>query len=555
MMTASAAMGAAGVGAAGVGGDETDSDMARAIPRILLRYFACCDARELYPKRPASAAPNAAARVACDWNAARPFFDSVTTLVWFRQDLRLADNPALHAAVAIGAPVVPLYIHAPAEEGAWAPGAASRWWLHQSLQSLAEDLARAGSRLNLRTGASSLDELLAVARSCGADRVVWNRRYEPAAVVRDQQIKTALRRAGLIAESHNSALLREPWEIATRSDAPFQVFTPFWRRCLSLPDPPAPLPAPPRLAEPSAWPESVALEHLGLAKGSGWSAGLHAAWTPGRRGAERQLENFLRASYADYGGNRDRPDLAGTSRLSAHLHFGEIGPREIWAAAREQAVARALGAGWKQSQFLTELGWREFAHHLLFHFPHTAEQPLRTKYALFPWKSDPDSLRRWQRGLTGYPIVDAGLRELWNTGWMHNRVRMITASFLVKDLLLSWNEGARWFWDTLVDADLASNTLGWQWAAGCGADAAPYFRIFNPVLQARKFDPEGGYVRRWVPELARLANGWVHAPWEAPAAALGAAGIRLGQDYPLPCVEHQAARTAALAALGSLRGS
>jgi deoxyribodipyrimidine photo-lyase len=453
----------------------------------------------------------------------------MTTLVWFRQDLRLADNPALHAAHTIGAPVVPLYIHAPDEEGAWAPGAASRWWLHQSLERLAEDLASAGSRLNLLTGASSLEHLLAAARRCGADRVVWNRRYEPAAVARDQQIKSAL-----------------------RADLPFQVFTQFWRRCLALPDPPAPLPAPARLAAPAAWPESVALEHLGLQPKGGWSGGLRDAWTPGRRGAERQLVHFLRASFADYGGKRDRPDLAGTSRLSAHLHFGEIGPREIWAATRDHALARGHASDWKQSQFLTELGWREFAYHLLFHFPHTAEQPLRAKYAQFPWKSDPESLRRWQRGLTGYPIVDAGLRELWSSGWMHNRVRMIVASFLVKDLLLSWNEGARWFWDTLVDADLASNTLGWQWAAGCGADAAPYFRIFNPMLQAEKFDPDGAYVRRWVPELARLGNAWLHAPWEAPAALLGAAGISLGRDYPLPCVEHRAARSAALAALASL---
>jgi deoxyribodipyrimidine photo-lyase len=478
----------------------------------------------------------------------------MTTLVWFRRDLRLADNPALHAAHAIGAPVVPLYIHAPGEEGAWAPGAASRWWLHESLQSLAADLASAGSRLSLRAGASALEELLAAARSCGADRIVWNRCYEPAAVARDQHIKLALRRAGLLAESHNSALLREPWEIATRSDAPFQVFTPFWRHYLSLPDPPAPLPAPARLAQPHAWPESVALERLGLSPVSGWSAGLREAWTPGRRGALQKLESFLHAAYAEYGDRRDRPDLAGTSRLSAHLHFGEIGPREVWAAVRAQGLAREPGADWRQSQFLTELGWREFAHHLLFHFPHTAVQPLRAKYADFPWKSDPQSLRRWQRGVTGYPIVDAGMRQLWRSGWMHNRVRMIAASFLVKDLLLSWNEGARWFWDTLVDADLASNTLGWQWAAGCGADAAPYFRIFNPMLQARKFDPEGAYVRRWVPELATLANDWIHAPWEAPAAALDAAGVRLGQDYPLPCVEHRTARTAALAALRSLRG-
>lgn len=479
----------------------------------------------------------------------------MTTLVWFRQDLRLADNPALRAALALGSAVVPLYIHAPAEEGEWAPGAASRWWLHESLARLSEQLARLGSRLSLRTGTSALEELLAVARSCGADRILWNRRYEPAAVLRDQKIKTALRAAGLLTESHNSALLHEPWEIATKADAPFQVFTPFWRRCLALPDPPDPLPAPLQLAPPPAWPAGVDLGQLELLPASSWTEGLHEAWTPGRVGAERQLEIFLRDGFADYHEGRNRPDLAGTSRLSPHLHFGEIGPREIWAAARASAIAQGRGANWRQSQFLTELGWREFAYHLLYHFPAMAEQPLRARFADFPWRSDPQAVQRWQRGLTGYPIVDAGMRELWITGWMHNRARMIVASFLVKDLLSPWTAGARWFWDTLVDADLASNTLGWQWAAGCGADAAPYFRIFNPVLQAGKFDPEGTYVRRWVPELAKLPMPWIHAPWEAPAAVLEAAGVRLSLDYPRPCVEHREARGAALAALKSLRGT
>jgi deoxyribodipyrimidine photo-lyase len=479
----------------------------------------------------------------------------MTTLVWFRQDLRLADNPALAAAQAAGGPVIPVYVHAPAAEAAWAPGGASRWWLHHSLASLDADLAGAGSRLIVRAGDDCLDELRALARASGAQRIVWNRRYEPHAILRDREIKSALRADGLAVESYNSALLREPWEVETQNGDAFQVFTPFWRRCLALGDPPAPQPAPHRLPAPPTWPRALALEELNLLPRIAWAGGLAAAWTPGRAGALEQLARFLEDGFADYTAKRNRPDLAGTSRLSPHLHYGEIGPREIWQATRQCALARGLGETWRQSQFASELGWREFAYHLLFHFPHTPETPLRAKYAAFPWRTNPGALVAWQRGLTGYPIVDAGMRELWQTGWMHNRVRMIVASFLVKDLLLSWQEGARWFWDTLVDADLASNTLGWQWAAGCGADAAPYFRIFNPMLQGAKFDPDGDYVRRWVPELARLPPDVIHAPWNATKDVLGESEVRLGANYPNRLVEHESARRAALEALASLSGS
>jgi deoxyribodipyrimidine photo-lyase len=477
----------------------------------------------------------------------------MTTLVWFRQDLRLADNPALAAALESGAAVVPVYIHAPIEEGAWAPGAASRWWLHHSLERLGEDLARRGSRLTLRAEPQSLAALLALARECGAVRIVWNRRYEPAAIARDQDLKAAFRAAGIQADSYNSALLHEPWTVQTRTGGPFQVFTPFWRHCLSLPDPPEPQGAPSALPAPPRWPASERPEGLGLLPRIDWAGGLRDAWTPGSAAAQGLLGRFLEEGFEAYGEQRDLPGTQGTSRLSPHLHFGEIGPREIWHATRRYAQERGRHTSWRGSKFLAELGWREFAHHLLYHFPQSAERPLREKFAAFPWKNDPALARSWTRGATGYPIVDAAMRELWRTGWMHNRARMIAGSFLVKDLLADWTQGARWFWDTLVDADLAGNTLGWQWVAGCGADAAPYFRVFNPALQGAKFDPDGAYVRRWVPEITRLPNEWVHRPWAAPAQVLAAAGLSLGEHYPRPVVDHDVARREALRALSSIK--
>jgi deoxyribodipyrimidine photo-lyase len=477
----------------------------------------------------------------------------ITTLVWFRQDLRLSDNPALAAALELGAPVVPVFVHSPGEEGTWRPGGAARCWLHQSLARLDEDLRRLGSRLCLRSGPDSLTELLRLAKETGATRILWNRRYEPALIARDQRIKTALRAAGLETSSYNGGLLHEPWTVKTKSGGPFQVFSPFWRHCLALPDPPEPPAAPQRMAGPSTWPVSAELKDLGLTPRLTWTQGINAVWTPGSAAARTMLRQFLKDSWEVYPLNRDRPDLADTSRLSPYLHFGEIGPREIWHETRRFAVAQGRHTTWRQSQFLTELGWREFAYHLLYHFPQTPERPLREKFARFPWKPSGRRLRAWQEGATGYPLVDAGMRQLWRTGWMHNRVRMIAASFLVKDLLQPWGEGARWFWDTLVDADLASNTLGWQWVAGCGADAAPYFRIFNPTTQATRFDPQGTYIREWVPELARLPSCWRHEPWAAPPEVLAAAGVRLGTTYPQRLVDHETARALALAALATLK--
>jgi deoxyribodipyrimidine photo-lyase len=385
--------------------------------------------------------------------------------------------------------------------------------------------------------------------------VVWNRRYEPQVVERDRKVKEGLRNAGLEAGSWNALLLAEPWTIRNKAGGPFQVFSPYWRHCLQSLDPAAPLPAPDGVASPRRWPAGEALDALDLLPRIPWDAGIRRDWCPGEASAVRRLEAFVQQGLAGYGTERDRPGHPGTSRLSPHLHFGEISPRQVWHSIATAAARRGIPPEtWKSWQFLAEVGWREFAHHLLFHFPHTPRLPLRHEFGGFPWRVDPAALRLWQRGLTGYPLVDAGMRELWETGWMHNRVRMVTASFLVKHLLLSWEEGARWFWDTLVDADLASNTLGWQWTAGCGADAAPYFRVFNPVSQGERYDPAGEYVRRWVPELRALPNDWIHQPWAAPRDVLQAAGVRLGGSYPRPIVDHAEARTRALAAYAASRG-
>ena len=474
-------------------------------------------------------------------------------IVWLRQDLRLADNPALQAACGHGGPVVPVFVWAPEEEDAWRPGGASRWWLQQSLERLAGQFRAAGAELVIRRGAS-LAELLRVAKATEASAVFWNRRYEPAVIARDRKVEAALRAAGLQTESCNGALLHEPGSVRNQAGRPFQVFTPFWKSCLASGEPSAPLPAPRRLSAPPRRPASLPLAALDLEPKLAWTDGLCAAWQPGAAGAQAELQRFLRDGLLTYAEGRNRPDLVGTSRLSPHLHFGEISPRQVWQAVRRFAESQSIRAEvWRHWQFLTELGWREFAHHLLFHFPHMPEQPLRAEFARFPWRKQPAWLRAWQRGRTGYPLVDAGMRELWSTGWMHNRVRMVVASFLVKNLLLPWQEGARWFWDTLVDAGLANNTLGWQWTAGCGADAAPFFRIFNPVSQGEKFDPEGRYVRRWIPELGRLPAAWIHRPWEAPLVALAAAGVELGGNYPRPLVGLLLSRELALEAYQRIR--
>lgn len=478
---------------------------------------------------------------------ARKTTNHPASIVWFRHDLRLDDNPALHAAVARGGSIVPVFIWAPHEEAPWEPGAASRWWLHQSLRHLDADLHRHGSRLIIRHGTSPR-ELLMLADACGADTVYWNRRYEPAAALRDAAVTARLAEAGIAAETRNGSLLVEPWDVATRQGRPFQVFTPFYRRIAEL-EYPEPTAAPPRIPAPPRWPESLDLRDLMLEPAVDWAAGIRAAWQPGSKGARRALDHFLETDLAGYAAGRDAMDIAGTSRLSPHLHFGEISPRTVWHAVRAAAaIETSPGIIEGQDAYLRQLAWREFAHHLLHHFPHTVEQPLKPEFAKFPWRYDERALQAWRQGRTGYPLVDAGMRELWTTGWMHNRARLVAASFLVKHLLIRWQDGARWFWDTLVDADLANNTLGWQWVAGCGADAAPYFRVFNPTLQGDRFDATGAYVRRWAPELALMPAKWIHEPSKAPEPVLRTARVQLGQTYPMPIIEHEKARVRALAA-------
>ncbi len=467
------------------------------------------------------------------------------SIVWFRQDLRLADNPALQAAVERGGPIVPVFVWAPHEEGDWPPGAASRWWWHQTLESFAADLESVGSRLIVRDG-DSLAELEQIVEETDAEAVFWNRRYEPAVVERDKAIKMTLGARGLEVQSFGGSLLFEPWQVETKEGNPYQVFSAFWRACKRLDEPEEPSPAPEKLPHPWKWPDSVEVDSLELLPRIDWASGFRDEWTPGEKGAAERLDRFLREAVPDYKDDRNRPDRYATSKLSPHLHFGEIGPRTVWHETRRRlGDARFTNADEGGEVFLSEIGWREFAHHLLYHFPETTDRPLREKFDDFPWRDDEDELKAWQRGRTGFPIVDAGMRELWTTGWMHNRVRMIVASFLTKDLRLHWLEGARWFWDTLVDADLANNTLGWQWTAGCGADAAPYFRVFNPMTQGAKFDPDGEYTRQWVPELASVVDKHLQQPWEAGSPPA---------DYPEPVVDHAEARKEALAAFETVKG-
>jgi deoxyribodipyrimidine photo-lyase len=480
-------------------------------------------------------------------------------ICWFRRDLRLADNPALSAAARDGRPVIPVYIHAPGEAGDWAPGAASQWWLHHSLTALSSALAEHGLTLIIRSG-ETLATLESLIDETGAEAVHWNRLYDPAFIERDKHIKQSLQARGLSVHSHNAALLHEPWTIKTGTGGDYKAFTPFWRAARRQADPDAPMPTP-ALTAPTSTPASTPLAALNLLPATDWAAGLRATWQPGEAGAHQRLTTFLDEAVTAYESGRDWPAVEGTSRLSPHLHAGEIGPRQVWQAVQSRLArsnpATEPGLLESAERFLSEIGWREFAHHVLFHHPDFPDYPLNPRFADFPWQDDPDDqlLATWQRGETGIPLVDAGMRELYSTGWMHNRVRMVVGSFLVKNLRLPWQAGEAWFWDTLVDADLASNSLGWQWVAGSGADAAPYFRVFNPVRQGERFDPEGTYIARWIPELGRLPAKHRQAPWEAPQAVLSAAGITLGVDYPHPMVDLKASRQAALAAFSQIKKS
>jgi len=461
-----------------------------------------------------------------------------TALVLFRRDLRLADQPAVAAACAVHERVLPVYLHAPHEEAPWEPGAASRWWLHRSLEALQQRLSAQGAALHVAIG-DSLPTLRALIAASGATAVYWSRRYEPAAIAHDTALKTTLRADGVAVHSVPGNLWCEPWQLATAEGQPYRVFTPYWRKLRAQLPVEAPLPE----ARARAWlrlPGSVPLDALALLPRIPWAGGLAGSWSPGEAGALELLEVFADDALANYANGRDLPARHGTSHLSPHLHFGEITPRQILHALQARAERSDARRRPDLEPYLRELAWREFAHHLLYHFPDTPTENFNARFDAFRWADDdPAAVRRWQRGRTGIPLVDAGMRELWHTGWMHNRVRMIAASFFTKNLRQHWRHGARWFWDTLVDADLANNTLGWQWVAGCGADAAPYFRVFNPYTQAAKFDPEASYLKRWLPELAALPAKLLHEPWRDPAA-LAACG------YPAPMLDIGATREAAL---------
>lgn len=475
-------------------------------------------------------------------------------VVWLRNDLRLHDNPALEWALGQDGPVTLLYVLDDQSPGHWKLGGASRWWLHHSLQALSKDVEKRGGVLVLRKGKAET-VVPAVVEEAKAKAIAWTRRYTPWGMAVDTALKERFTKDGIEATSHQGALLFEPWTVATKGGDPYKVFTPFERACRKV-GAPGPLAS---ISSRKHWQstnvKSDALESWGLLPTKpDWAGGLRDAWKPGEANAVEDLKTFLDDSIVGYGDDRNRPDRPGTSRLSPRLHWGELSPHRIWhAVVARQSDGQKTNADKGAESFLRELIWREFTHHVLFHFPNVPDEPLRPEFAAFPWRRDAEALKAWKFGRTGYPIVDAGMRQLRETGWMHNRVRMIVGSFLVKDLLIAWQVGERWFWDELVDADLGNNTIGWQWVAGCGPDAAPYFRVFNPLTQGETYDRDGDYVRRFVPELAKLPSAWIHKPADAPEDVLEKAGVRLGETYPRPIVEHKSARERALAAFGRIK--
>jgi deoxyribodipyrimidine photo-lyase len=472
-------------------------------------------------------------------------------IVWFRDDLRLSDHPALSAAAKTGAPVIGLFVLDEESSGIRSLGGAVRWWLAQSLRRLQASVQAAGADLVQRRGAAA-EVIPAIAREAKAGAVYWNEIAQAPHLAIAEKVEAELVKAGINSQSFAGDLLAPPRDIRNKEGRGLRVFTPFWRRVQALGDPPAPLPAPKRLTTIAGIASDLLESWEFEPRHPDWAGGLRETWTPGEAVAQARLKDFLANGLKGYAGDRDRPDRDGTSSLSPHLRFGEISPRQIWHAARFAAAERpALSAD--ADKFLSELGWREFCRHLLHDDPDIATANLQPTFDAFPWKHDAKALAAWQRGRTGYPIVDAGMRQLWHTGVMHNRVRMVVASFLVKHLLIDWREGEQWFWDTLVDADAGSNPANWQWVAGCGADAAPYFRVFNPVLQGEKFDPDGVYVRRWLPELSQLPAELIHQPWRATPLELHSAGVELGRAYPEPIIDHGKGRQRALAAYAGLR--
>ena len=474
-------------------------------------------------------------------------------IVWFRQDLRIEDNPALAAAIEAGHAITPAFILEPKEATAWSRGGASRWWLHHALVSLQNALGELGLELVIRRGHAEV-ELRQLIEETGTKHVFWNDVYEPRSVERDGVIEEALRDSRCEVRRFNASLLHQPNEISNKAGKPFQVFTPFWKHCLRQ-DSRALASFDRKAVHPSLrQPPSSSIDSLSLLPARDWADAFPMHWDPSLSGAEKRLQTFCSSAVSQYDVDRDLPGIDGTSRLSPYLHFGQLSPRQVINHIEKKIDEGKLKASKDTDRFVSEIGWREFSYHLLYHFPHTPESPLREEFTQFPWQPDPTSLEAWQRGRTGYPTVDAAMRQLWETGWMHNRARMIVASFLVKHLLQPWQEGARWFWDTLVDADLANNTQGWQWTAGCGADASPFFRVFNPITQGRKFDPDGDYIRRWIPELSRVPAAFIHQPWEAPPILLAESGVRLWQGLPLPrSSKHATGRRRALEAYEQLK--
>ncbi|MDD9901486.1 MAG: deoxyribodipyrimidine photo-lyase [Alphaproteobacteria bacterium] len=452
-----------------------------------------------------------------------------TVLLWFRLDLRLLDNPALAAALQSGSAVIPVFVLDDSTPGTWPLGGASRWWLHHSLSRLDTALQAKGFHSMVYLKGDAFLQIQALAKDVKAKAVYWNRRYEPWAMERDTRLKKSLKAQKILAQSFSSYLLFEPWEVKNKTGGDYRVFTPFAKACLShhIHHPERVPPDKPQMPEQVI--KRLSLNDLGLHPSIAWHTTMSETWEPGEEGAQKRLKTFSTTA-GEYKNTRDFPAMDGVSRLSPHLHFGEISPHHAWASLKNEAFRR-------------QLLWREFSYHLLYHAQDMPDTEWNKKFTHFPWQKDGHLLRLWQKGQTGYPIVDAGMRQLWQTGWMHNRVRMIAGSFLVKNLLLNWREGEKWFWDTLVDADLANNAAGWQWIAGCGADAAPYFRIFNPVLQSKKFDPDGAYIKKHVPELQNCPKQFIHAPWDAPEDIKGRY-----KDYLPPVVDHATARTAALAA-------
>jgi len=417
-------------------------------------------------------------------------------------------------------------------------GAASRVWLHHALLSLNESLQ---GGLHVFSG-DPLQIIEGLVEKHSVQHVYWNRCYEPWQIARDQVIKSTLRARGVGVQSTNGSLLWEPWSITKKDNTPYRVFTPYYRNgCLQASPPRQPVP-PPALELVVHDKEATTIEELSLLPDHNWASETIKGWQVGESAAHTKLEHFLSQRIGRYKTGRDFPSANAVSTLSPHLHFGEVSPNQLWYASTEVESTDNV------EHFRRELAWREFSYSLLYYFPTLPTQNLQSKFDAFPWRHDTDTLRRWQTGQTGYPLVDAGMRELWQTGYMHNRIRMVVGSFLVKNLLLHWHHGEAWFWDCLFDADLASNSASWQWIAGCGADAAPYFRVFNPSTQGQKFDPTGEYTRRFVPELARLSDKYLYQPWDAPASVLADADIRLGVDYPHPIVDLKASRLRALEA-------